>query len=492
MDQHAIEDLFERNADMRLLERRHADVGVARPAVESRGTAGSFGAESIMPSAQAIAADKSPRLRVTVAAAPMTGVIPGAIVGIAVDVHNDGGAPGPESTLTLPLPLDTEFRNGTLRLDGREVLGPERLFGSGLPIPRILGDASTKVTLQIAVLPGVSSIFLQPRLTTEGVPVVGTIGIAVKRGTISTAPLNAPPEKPFYEFEDEEIDALPDVERELPILPVIAPEIVPEPIVAALPPPRVEQLELAVPVSVPEAEPVTTAQPLPKARERAIAPAEPAGAEAVAANDRYRALGTAEIALLERLFTVEPPGTIAHYVLMSTIACTQGAGNDGGVFDAFVRHDLASLSRALVQVRLGKPTPYRIAAADFEALPANEAPGGEAPPLAAGKRRLHRGLRRAETSAIAALAQRSDRDPTLRFRIALLALAASSVEGVPDQRVADDCVAMLASYRANALAWLVPLCASSAGQPAFEVKDPHANLDLAARRLVTALRAALA
>jgi len=131
VDQRAIEDLFERNADMRLLELRHNEPG--RGAPPNKRTTSSFGAESIMSSAPDAPMDDAPRLRVTIAAAPKAGVIPGAVVGVAIDVFNDGTAPAPESKLLVSIPIETEYRTGSLRVDGREPQAPEQIFAQGLP-----------------------------------------------------------------------------------------------------------------------------------------------------------------------------------------------------------------------------------------------------------------------------------------------------------------------------------------------------------------------
>jgi len=183
---------------MRLLEFRHNEPG--KGASPNKRTTSSFGAESIVTRPPDAVIDDAPRLRVAVAAAPKAGVIPGAVIGIAVDVFNDGTAPAPESKLQMSIPVETEFRAGSLRIDGREPQAPEQLFAGGLPIARLPGATSSKVTFQLGVLPGVNTLYLQPRLQTNGVPVVGTPGITIKRGTPATpAGVEAP--RPFYELE---------------------------------------------------------------------------------------------------------------------------------------------------------------------------------------------------------------------------------------------------------------------------------------------------
>jgi hypothetical protein len=535
VDQQAIEELFERNADMRLLEFRHNEPGKGAPA--NKRTAGSsFGAESIVSTTPDAVIEDAPRLRVTIAAAPKTGVIPGAVVGVAVDVFNDGTAPAPESKLLISIPVETDYRPGTLRIDGREPQAPEQLFAQGLPIARLPGGTSAKVTFQLAVLPGVNTLYLQPRLLTNGVPVVGTAGITIKRGASAPAPAEAP--RPFYELEDDEIEEVAKESAE-PILPPIlfdrieapplfelpappaaaapveapAPAPLPvepaaaAPVPAPLAPPRAAKItrKAAVkaaptaptpaPAAEPEPEPTPAAAepsailPLQTPPTAAKAPllAAPAPAERMT---RYRTLANNDIALLDRLFTPDVPGIIAHYVMISSIACSEaGDGEDTSGYGAFLRRDIELLGRALVHSRMGKAPQYRIVQADLDelALPWQQAtPPQSFPP----QRRLHRDLRKPEWQAIAGLIQPSERDATLRTRIALLALAGSTFDGV-DRRATEECESALAAYRSSVLAWLVPLCVASAGAESFVIPAPPAVVDTAGRRLVAVLKSAI-
>ncbi len=542
MDNRAIDELFERNADMRLLEFRHNEPG--KGLTPNRRTASSFSAESIVADTTPDAVtEKAPRLRVTIAAAPAAGVIPGAIVGVAIDVFNDGNAPAPESKLTVSIPLESEFRTGSLRIDGREPQAPEQLFAQGLPIARLPGATSSKVTFQLAVLPGVNALYLQPRLQTNGVPVVGTAGVTIKRG-VSSAPVEAP--RPFYELEDDEPDEIEVAHAEEAILPPVLLEreppadltpapVVPEPAAAVVLEPAAVVLEPAVVEPEPAvvepvvavAEPVAVVEapvPEPVAVEAAVVQAPPVQAvlieappdEAVAAPApapkprratktqkaplgaatapeermiRYRTVGNSDIALLDRLFTAEVPGIIAHYVVISSIACTEpGSGEESGGYGAFLRRDIELLGRALVHSRMGKAPQYRIAQSDLDglALDWQVTPPQSFPP----QRRLRRDLRKPEWAAIGALTQPSDRDATLRTRIALLALAGATLDGV-DRKIDDECAAALAAYRSSVLAWLVPLCVASNGASAFVIPNPPATVDAAGRRLVAVLKMAV-
>jgi hypothetical protein len=521
MDQGSIEDLFERNADMRLLEFRHNEPGKGAPPALKR-TGSSFSAESIVASAsQDIDTEPVPRMRVAVAAAPSTGVIPGAVVGIAIDVFNDGNAPAPESKLLVSLPHESAYRTGTLRIDGREVQAPEALFAAGLPIARLPGATSSKVTFQLAVLPGISALYLQPRLQTNGVPVVGTAGISIKRGSGVTAASIEPP-RPFYELEDDEVavvaaeaaaDILPPVlhertieagiQSDVAVVRVAAPEA---PAELPFADPRshvtVEPADEPEPIVVTTATPKAVVKPPAKPRTRAkgadpqpvnAPPApKPTLGTTVAPDERmtrYRTLGANDVALLERLFTPDVPGTIAHYVMISSIACNEPAGGDDtSGYAAFLRRDIELLGRALVHSRMGKAPQYRIVQHDLAGLKLDWqiAP----PPPFPAPRRLRRDLRRAEWTAIGGLIQPSERDATLRTRIALLALAGATLDGV-DTRSAEECATALGAYRSAVLAWLVPLCVASAGAESYVIPAPPATVDVAGRRLVAVLKLAV-
>lgn len=511
MDPNAIEELFERNADMRLLEFRHAEPG--KGVAPNRIRTSSFGSESVVSPVPDAVIEKAARMRVSVAAAPASGVIPGAVVGVAIDVFNDGTAPAPESKLVLSIPLESEFRSGSLRVDGREVQAPEQLFDRGLPIARLQGATSSKVTFQLAVLPGINALYLQPRLQTNGVPVVGTAGITIKRAA-SVAP--SEPARPFYELDEQEaaevaaesaepimppllLEPAPAAELEPPPeVPAPAPEpspAVPDVVAAALSP-DVEALSPDVEAPAPDVQPAeqyVPEPPLPEAVRKAPLPAAkaPLGGTVVPEERmiRYRTLSSNDVALLDRLFAVESPSIIAHYILISSIACTEpGSGEDASGFTPFLRRDIELLGRALVHARMGKAPQYRVSQAELDglALPWSLTPQQAFPP----QRRLRRDLRKAEWASIGNLTRPSDRDATLRTRIALLALAGAMLDGV-ERRAAEECVSALTAYRTAALAWLVPLCVASAKAETFVIPNPPATIDEAGRKAVAAIKNAI-
>jgi hypothetical protein len=196
-----------------------------------------------------------------------------------------------------------------------------------------------------------------------------------------------------------------------------------------------------------------------------------------------------DIGLLERLFASDPPGVIAHFIMISSIACTEpGSGEDTSGYALFLRRDIELLGRALVHSRMGKAPQYRIAQGDLDGLSLtwDDAQQQTFPP----QRRLRRDLRKPELAAIGKLMQSSERDASLRTRIALLALAGTTLDGT-EKRAGAACTAALRAYCSAALAWLVPLCVASAGAESFVVPNAPPALDDAGRKLVAALKAAI-
>jgi hypothetical protein len=489
VDRSAIEDLFERNADMRLLELRHSDSGRTSGGAVRHPPAG-FGAETNVAPPVNVPLANAPRLRVDIVAAPRTGVIPGALIGIAIDVFNDGTAPAPESKLVLSLPIEAEFRNGTLRVDGREVQAPDRLFGDGLPVARLPGGTSSKIVFQLHVLPGLNPLYLQPRLQTNGVPVVGTPGISIKRAAVPGTRTSAEPERPFYELDPEE-HAADEAASAVPILPPVEPPPTATPLAAPTAPERGDEppapkraRRASAPAPEPAAIPTVTETVPPPKPARLV----PASEERMS---RYRSLGANDIAVLTRLFSGDDPGVIAHFVLIATLACNEADdGSDTTGYGAFLRADGEQLGRAIVLARLGKPIDYRVQQASLDAL---DLPWQPTPPPTTTPRRSPRRLRRdlseTECRAITSLIAPSQRDSHLRLRIALLALAGATIEGTSRAR-ADECVGALASYRSAVLAWLIPLCVASMTNTAPTLPQPPANVNVAGRRVVTALASA--
>jgi hypothetical protein len=485
VDQNSVEKFFERNADMRLLELRHNDIGML-PAAARRGA--SFAADAIVSTTyEDLVIDAAPRLRVTLSAVPASGVIPGAVVAVAVDVHNDGAAPAPESRLVFALPHDSEYRPGSLRVDGREVTAGEQLFGSGLSLARIPGASSTKVTLQFVVRPGITALHLQPQLEAGGAPIVGAAALAIRRAASGTPPA-FPAGRPFYELEDGEIDA--DVAAQTqPELPPVLPPVEAAPV---RPAPKSLTPRFTAPLAARRAAPGT---PWPKIAPPAAEPSEPepmpepAPVAAQPVMPRYRTIVPADLVLAERLFTAPVPGIVAHGVLISSIACFEGAEAGGGAaFAAFLRRDIAASARALVLTRLGKAPDAPLTQTDLDGLALPWAPSAGAPDPAPGTFRLRRDLSRTEHAAVGGLLQPSERAASFRLRTALLALAGATVEGSIEPQPAAAAATALAAYRSLALAWLVPLCVASAGEETPVAKPPAAAGD-AGRRVIAALRA---
>jgi hypothetical protein len=179
--------------------------------------------------------------------------------------------------------------------------------------------------------------------------------------------------------------------------------------------------------------------------------------------------------------------------MIATLACNEPEhGPDTSGYGELLRTDGETLGRALVLARLGKTIDYRVPQSSLDALRLPWEP--TAPPTTTPRRsprRLRRDLSETECRAIDGLVQPSKRDPQLRLRIALLALAGATMEGT-SRAAAEECGTALASYRSAVLAWLIPLCVASMTNALTTLPQPPANVDVAARRVVTALRAAYA
>ena len=220
-DEGSLDDLFERNADMRLLERRHQEVGAPKSGGQARRVGGGFGAESIVAAgAGDIVMADAARLRVEIAAAPASGAIPGAVIGVAVDVSNDGTVPAPEAKLLLSLPHESEARPGSVRVDGGET---ERAsLQHGAPDRALAAAASRKVTFQLQVLAGVSALILQPRLEAKGTP-TASVPLGSRSSAARLRRSLRPPSRRCVRStaREDEIDEVAVSEDELPMMPPV-------------------------------------------------------------------------------------------------------------------------------------------------------------------------------------------------------------------------------------------------------------------------------
>ena len=511
VDPKSIDELFERSADMRLLERRHSDLDMHAPELITSSSGADFSAESIVASPEFAAFERRAQLRVHINALPNQGVFPGVLVSVAVDVSNDGGMDAPESTLFVSLPRDCELHAGSVRLDGAELAEPERIYGVGVALSALPAHSATKLTFQVRVNVGAGPLLIQPRLVAENVPIVADAGVVIARGSLSSvAAPDQPPIRPYYELEPDEFYEADLTDDEIPIVPEL---------LLPTPPPNVESETGAAPASAQTA----ATEPKPKRQRRSSAkssaqstaqprrPATPPSTSDSSATEvasvppaehvtqpaptlpasRYRLVKAKDVALLARLLGSPTPGAVEHLVAIATIACTQGAdGSDVGGFDLTTRRTLEWLGRALVLQRVGKAPGTLLTQAILDALtPGASVPSGTAPQPAAGLL-LRRTYREADNAAVRALFRPSDREPTLRFHLALLAFAGEAVEAT-EPTLARDLATALLSYRANAMAWLGQATIASAGASGIHAPPPPPQLNAAGLRLVTALVSAL-
>ena len=280
--------------------------------------------------------------------------------------------------------------------------------------------------------------------------------MTVKR-LATAAPIE--PARPFYELDEEapEVAAesaepimpplLTNAPKPPPVLPPV--EVPPVPLKQHRSPSRFARPESSG-APAPEAPPARCRPEAPDAAQRTGARRgnprrrkAPLGRAAVPEERmiRYRTLGSNDVALLDRLFATEAPSIIAHFIMISSIACTEpGSGEDTSGYALFLRRDIELLGRALVHSRMGKAPQYRIAQGDLDGLSLtwDDAPQQAFPP----QRRLRRDLRKPELAAIGKLMQSSERDASLRTRIALLALAGTTLDGT-EKRAAEECAAAL-------------------------------------------------
>jgi len=174
---------------------------------------------------------------------------------------------------------------------------------------------------------------------------------------------------------------------------------------------------------------------------------------------RYRTLGNNDVACSTAVHA-DVPGIIAHYVMISSIACTEpGSGEDTSGYGPFLRRDIELLGRALVHSRMGKAPQYRIVQAIStvsRSREPNAATGvSAAAPFAS---RLAQGRMDRDRRIDAAL----ERDATLRHAHRALALAGATLDVWNGERPMN--ARPPRRYRSSVLAWLVPLCVASAGR----------------------------
>ncbi len=354
---------FEESADMRLVELQRAALGVPKPDLgtwDSRIAAeGTFVApEDAEPLQGAVVA-------LDLSATPASGVIPGAVVTLALSIVNEGTSPARNVRVSVPLPGGAAYRNGSLARDGRSVIDEyaEQLFSDGLLLPEI--PPKTRVTLvwKIGVRLGNKPLVIAPSARADESAIVGaqTLLISRKDGTAGDAGYSGnfagrvqqlDRELPIYELDEEET-----LEHE-------AAQAALSPVRPAAP----ERAEYQMPMEPPTPATPPPSQPEPAAPDEPATPAapeQPPDAEPVAAAASrhaivlYGRIDRPSVAYFERLFNAsKPPTLLNHFILGGALACTRGPGEgDAGALETHMAGQRQILQRIVLHEKLGKKEP---------------------------------------------------------------------------------------------------------------------------------------
>jgi hypothetical protein len=473
------DERFDVSADMRLVELQRKALGVAAPTStwsRSRHDLPHAGAEETAPP------QLGTILIATLDAQPRSGLIPGALVSIAIAIVNDGSEPGEDVRLTLPLPFDTAYRPGTLTIDGQaagdEVAG--ELFAEGLALGAIGPAQRRTVTVKILVDSGLSDITIGPHVLASGGAVVGPGALSLRRGAAPSAP--TAPERPFYESDAEEAasEAVESPEPPAPLVAVLQPREMP-------PPPQPEPeppLALAAP-------PAPPAPPQPE-----IAAAEAPGISAAVRGNGGPVLTVTldrkRIVALRALFGERSLGMIAHYLVLNALAATVPLPEDGegGALAAFVSAQEQLLSRALIATRLGKtPSPESIAAA----LPDFPPPARDRDDIAMLALRgddelcLVRAFKQTEIAFLSRMLANADAPPFLRVAQLFVGLCVNDA-AIVDGAARRNLGTLLGSYTALAAGEINRIfLRAKITRTAAPFKDTEPAFDDAARAVLDAL-----
>jgi len=242
-----VDELFDRNADTRLLERRRSEeLGLPPVATPGSTTPARFGPESMVGGVP-LAAPRGPMLRVGLEARPNRELIPGAVVTVVAEVGDDGDTDADDVLLRIAIPPESEPIAGSFARDGVELDG-EALLGEGMRVGTVPAAGAIRVRFALRVLPGTEPLDIIASAHAPGVPVIAAPSLRLGRRS-GHAAYAAP--KPFFELEagevDEEIkpvaalEAEPEAEQIPERDPVAQLESVAQPEPAAQPEPVVEQ-----------------------------------------------------------------------------------------------------------------------------------------------------------------------------------------------------------------------------------------------------------
>ncbi|MFN2448646.1 MAG: hypothetical protein ABR508_02465 [Candidatus Baltobacteraceae bacterium] len=357
---------FEESADMRLVELQRAALGVAKPelgAWNSR-AASEGGAGESEPAEQVL---RSAVVALELTASPPGGVIPGAIVTLALSVTNEGSMPARDLIVSVPLPGGAAYRNGSLIRDGRAVLdeSAEELFGAGLRTAELAAKSRLTLVWKIGVRLGNKPLVIAPTARAEKTAIVGARTLLISRKDGANAAFATEVQRvenalPIYELDQEEqleheaaLAALsPAAEYQMPTEAPVPSEpgpAQPEP----APPPS--QPEPGFEPGVPDPEPSMPSPPEqpPDMEPAALRRPAAAGREAVVLHGR---IDRPSVAYFDRLFNGSKAATLlTHFMFGGALACT-GAAEPGGL-EAHMQAQARLLQRLMLHERIGKKEP---------------------------------------------------------------------------------------------------------------------------------------
>ncbi len=375
------EERFERSADMRLVELRREQLGIAK-APEAVWQSRAVADLPFAPAAEPAPVESGAVLTLQATGSPKSGLIPGAIVTVGLSVVNEGSKAARAATVRLPLPTAMEYRPGSLQIDGRDAAedAADALFGTGLDLGTIAGAQRLTILLKLAVKAGVDDPLIAPSLTCSGAAVVGAKAMRLERTSAKTAFAakveQSTQEQPFYELEAEE--SIPYEAVEAALTPIVPPRVVAPPAAAPLlasppvpsPKPEGPLIDPGAPAAVetPQPAPPAVKPPTPKASPgwAAVAP------ERLSEPTLTTVLEKPKITTLGQFFSAARSfGMAAHYLLLSALACSRTLPREGSgdEISAFFSAQDALLTKALIAKRLGKTVTLSEVAAPMPAFP---------------------------------------------------------------------------------------------------------------------------
>jgi hypothetical protein len=278
---------------------------------------------------------RSAMLAVELSATPSSGVIPGAVVTLALSVANEGAAQAERVLVAAPLPGGAVYRDGSFVQNGRRLPDElaERFFGEGLAIEHLAAGERAGFVWKVSVRLGGDPLVVAPQIRAPGVAIVGARHLTITRRAQTTTAFAAEVAKPS-------IPAQISV-AELPIYELDEEEqLVYEAADAALSPARARD-----DISHPD---------IPSAVEGRTDRVEPPR-EAVV---RYGRFDRPTLAFFERTFSgTKPPTILQHCIFAGAIACTGDGGGDGAELKRHLDAQSQVLHRIALHEKLGKKEP---------------------------------------------------------------------------------------------------------------------------------------